>query len=219
MSVDDYVLAVKAKLDEISPFEEPLNFIDENGDATANKVKPIVEYIKAELSHASEFCLNDLPLSLLAKDADYDEEDVVIDPIGIGHIEGVDTYKRLVRVRLLGGEWRRDCTAFITSSDADYIKQQNIYTRGGVCKPVVVVVPEKNELELYSFHTNNECCHHTHAHVFYINPRMDVTRIKSDISDFIVLKCAAMVSVIMENPNGAQAFLNEYNTKLNSILK
>lgn len=231
MKTQEYIDAVKAKLDEVSPFGEPGSFIAAGGDTDYDKVKPIIAYIEEELPHACEYCLNNLPVSLLAKDVTLDAYDVTIDREGVGHVEGIENYYRLTRVSV--PVWQRDVTAFITSADPAYLLQQKFWTRGGIAKPVVAWVPEKSELELYSF-PNSGCAPHHHSHVeaevYYINPKKtageyDPTKkgdkrsnyVHSPISDYIVLRCAACVLEILgQDPT---VFLTEYNNKLNDILK
>lgn len=228
---DEYIKRVKVKLEEISPFDEPQSFIvagnqtDPNDYADVSTVKPIISYIEESLDEATRDCLNNLPLSLLASDIDDDKECFKIDEHGVGHVDGFDEHMRLVRVASL--VWERDVTAFITSSDPLYLLQQNKYTRGKCCKPVVAYVPERQELELYSFphhgHCDNHCddhcdCASSHAKVYYIDCRKKAERVQSKIEDFIVLRCAALVLEILKDEN-ASVMMTEYNNKLNDILK
>lgn len=221
MTRDNYIQRVKVKLEEISPFDEPQSFIVADGDPDYQKVKPIISYIEESLDEATRDCLNNLPLSLLASDIEDDKECFHIDKHGVGHVDGFDEYMRLVRVA--SPVWERDVTAFITSSDPLYLLQQNKYTRGKCCKPVVAYVPERQELELYSFPPNmrpEDCCDcaSSHAKVYYIDCRKKAEKVSSHIEDFIVLRCAALVLEILKDQNAA-AIMTEYNNKLNDILK
>ena len=62
---EEYIEAVKVKLEEISPFKEPDHFIDGTSDPDFDCVKPIVSYIEKNLDEAAQNCLRSLPLSLL----------------------------------------------------------------------------------------------------------------------------------------------------------
>ena len=42
--------AVKVKLEEISPFDEPETFLAANGDSSYENVKPILSYIEQKVS-------------------------------------------------------------------------------------------------------------------------------------------------------------------------
>lgn len=220
MQRSDYIQKVKAKLEEISSFSDPgsLQILDQG---ESDVVKPIISYIEESLDEATRDCLNNLPLSLLSSDIDSDRECTIIDESGVGHVDNFDEYKRLVRV--CSPHWERDVTAFITSSDPTYLLQQNKYTRGKCAKPVVAYVPERQELELYSFpmhgHCDDHCgCKPTHARVYYIDCRKKAERVQSKIEDFIVLRCATIVLEILKDQN-AQVMAAEYANKLNDILK
>lgn len=217
----DYINKVKAKLEEISPFEEPASLIAASGDSTYDKVKPIISYIDATLDEATKDCLNNLPLSLLASDVDEEQYCLPIDLGGVGHISGMDEYLRFVRISC--PVWERDVTVFITSSDPLYLIQQNKYTRGKCCKPAVAYVPERNELELFSFPPEMRPedvgdCASVHANLYYIDCKKKAEMVQSKIEDFIVLRCAALVLEILKDQNAA-AMMTEYNNKLNDILK
>ena len=144
--------AVKVKLEEISPFDEPQSFIAA-GDNAANTVKPIISYINSTLDEAAKRCLYSLPLSLLHADVEHSKPAMYIDEHGVG-IFPIGRNIRMVRFRhpaLL-----RDITAFITTEDALYLLQQNRYTRGGIAKPVAVIAANGTQnaigqMEIYSF--------------------------------------------------------------------
>lgn len=148
MTRQEYIKAVKAKLDEISPFDEPGSFIAAEGDSDYDKVKPVVSYIESELDHAAQFCLNTLPLSLLGGDIQSETFDMRVTDDGVGIIDDICDYMRLARLHV--GGWQRDVTAFISTSSPLYLLQQNKYTRGGSAKPVVAYNPEEKTLECYS---------------------------------------------------------------------
>jgi len=210
----EYINAVKAKLDEISPFEEPDHFIAATSvtgdtlDEDYTKVKPVISYIESELDNAAQFCLNALPISLLADDVDEDTMTVCIDANGVGHIKDFYEYLRLLRVACV--QFDRDVTAFITSVSPIYLLQQNKYTRGGQAKPVVSYTPEKAELELFSFPAalNNQ---HSMANVRYIDCRKKVEMVHSHIERFIVIRAAMNVMRILGDDNAVARLTNEFN--------
>jgi len=220
MTRAQYIDKVKAKLEEISPFADPASLlVMDNGQNT--NVKPIISYIESSLDEAAKDCLNNLPLTLLASDVDEQQYCLPIDMQGVGHLNGMDEYLRFIRVECAA--WERDVTAFITSSDPLYLIQQNKYTRGKCSKPVVAYVPERNELELFSFPPSmrpEDCgdCASVHANVYYINCNKKAERVQSKIEDFIVLRCAALVLEILKDQNAA-TMMAEYNNKINDILK
>lgn len=224
MTRDGYILAVKAKLDEISPFDEPNGFIAADNDPDYDEVKPIVSYIEETLDKAAWFCLNNLPATLLAKDVSADQIKAVIDRRGVGHISGIDEYWRLLRLRDDACFWERDVTAFISTADPIYLLQQNAHTRGGCSKPVVVYSPETAELELYSYPASCGCgcacgTFTLPVTLYYINSHIPAEQVQSAVEDFIVLVCAAYVEEIIGDANAAKVFMEKYENKANTILQ
>ena len=216
MTRKEYIDAVKVKLDEVSTFEEPENFIAADGDAGYDKVKPIVAYIDDCLDKSAWFCLNNLPLTLLSLDIDTEEHYVNIDSNGVGIITNIDEYMRLVRLRVANGAWSRDVVSFISTSNPLYSLQTRKWTRGGTDKPIVAFNPEYQQLELYSFPSKTAT---TTAALTYIQCDRKVQQVASPISDFIVLRCAAYVAEILGDANNAQLFLQEYTAKTQEVLQ
>lgn len=216
MTRPDYIQAVKAKLEEISPFDEPASFIAADPDEQG-KIKPIQSYIDSELDRAARYCLNTLPLSLLSKDVTSSDKNASVDEGGVGHIGEMSQYLRLVRVHDNGKVWKRDVTAFMTTSDALYLLQQNVFTRGGVAKPVVVINPEQGELELFSFPPKLGLKTES-LKVYYIDGSVVAESVKSDISEYIILVCAAYVAEILQDTNRATTLRTEFQEKVASII-
>lgn len=165
MNRQEYIDAVKVKIEEISPFDEPEHFIGEDDDS-ANTVKPIKEYIIRSLDEAAHNCLLSLPLSLLHADVEkltslltpdekYAEGDIedgkvrtYIDEKGVGRL---NVWQNIRLVRYHHSALQRDITAFITTEDPLYLIQQNKFTRPGQCKPVGVWSAAERQMEIYSF--------------------------------------------------------------------
>lgn len=218
---------IKVKLEEISPFEEPTNFIAAAADPAYDKVKAVVAYIKQEIKPAIHYCLNNLPLTLLAKDIHADTKDIKIEQNGLGYIENMPEYYRYIRCSV-PSHWKRDVIAFITSANPLYLLQQNKYTRGGICKPVVAIVPESKRLELYSFPDVSQTAsaypitESGAAVINYINPDVTLSSgnydVSSDISDFIALRCAQQVYEIF-GMEQAKIMQGEMIAKLEQVTK
>jgi hypothetical protein len=209
MTRQEYINKVKVKLDEVSPFDEPLTFIAADGDSSYDKVKPIVNYIDELLDNATQFCLRVLPLSLLSADVEKKEEELTVSN-KIGEIKGYAD-RRLCRVRV--ADWKRDVTHFFTSEDANYLIQQNEHTRSGIAKPSVFYVAEEDHLELYSFSyetTTNS------ALVWSIDTLKRTEDVESNISDFIALKCAQLVLDVLGSTNSA-IMEKEFERKVNAV--
>ena len=222
-----YIEAVKVKLEEISPFDEPESFIADSDDA-ADTVKPIISYIEQSLDEAAHNCLRSLPLTLLHADIARTTGIIPINSDGVGIIP-ISVNRRFVRFRqdLL----KRDITAFITTEDPLYLIQQDKDVRGGVCKPVAVVSSDYNalaaangQLEIYSFPA---AYYSTSSQIFYLTsidltkkPGSDETNyIASPIEEFIVLECAAMVASILGDTATTQICQAQYQAKLQATLQ
>lgn len=238
MTRQEYIEAVKVKIEEISPFDEPDAFIADD-DSSANTVKPIISYIDKSLDEAVKNCLLTLPLTLLHADVEVESSDIdVIDSDGVGYF-GINPNNRFIRFH--HADLQRDITAFITSEDPIYLLQQNKHTRGGLCKPVAVVccspyAPDAmpGTMEIYSLKPNS-----TKAYVLlYINvdKKPGVVSdyptstpgtyqytasqlVKSPIEDLIVLECARIVLNILKDYDGAKVCENEQAAKIQAILK
>lgn len=229
-----YIDAVKVKLEEISPFYEPENFIAD-GDDAASTTKPIISYIDQSLDEAAHNCLNSLPLTLLHADIERTTGTLYIDVNGVGFVRPLSTARRFVRLRqnLL----KRDITAFISSEDPLYLLQQNEHTRGGIAKPVAVFSSDNNgvysgQMEIYSFpeaerNTNSEqyvlLSINVHKHPddkSTVDPAFtDTDCVKSPIEEYIVLECAAMVASILGDAATAQTCQAQFQAKLQSLLQ
>jgi hypothetical protein len=222
MTIAEYIEKVKSKLDEFSPFEEPTSFIAADGDADYAKVKPLVAYIENELPNAVRYCLSILPQSLLTKDIEKTETLFSLKGrVGVIYSEDLTlSTQRFVRVQV-PNYWRRDVTAFIKSEDVEYLLQQNEHTRGGVSKPVVVYVAERDILELYSFPNKLEGegidTDEWDAIIWSVDTHKTADMVKSSIEDFIVIKCAQLVADILGNTNASTAMDNEFQRKVTAL--
>ena len=229
---EEYIEAVKVKLEEISPFKEPDHFIDGTSDPDFDCVKPIVSYIEKNLDEAAQNCLRSLPLSLLHADIERKTDGFSVDVNGVGFITGIHANYRYVRFR--HEALKRDITAFITSEDPLYLVQQNEHVRGGLAKPVAVLASihdgsNAGQIEIYSFKPKMDdsfdpSAVSTDFVLLYINTEKTAGRdtahpVQSPIEDLIVLECAKMVFAILGNFDGVKSCENEQAEKIQAILK
>lgn len=216
----ELIQAVKVKLEEISPFDEPLSFIVADGDPDYEKVKPIVSYIEDTLDKSAWKCLNDLPTTILVQDIDKVENTCDVEVDGVGHFDcsALSSSPRFIRVK--GEQWKKDCTVILSSNDALSLLQDSEFTRGGFCKPSVVFVSETNELRLYSFKSESFITAGTaNCTIWYIDCTKNAEDVQSDIADFIALQCAAHVYDILGRNDYSQLMLAEYDTKKQLVLQ
>lgn len=217
---EEYILRVKALLEEISPFEEPSEFIAADGDIAYDRVKPIVSYIDSVLDKAAYYCLNNLPTTLLSEDIDSRTEIAVIDVDGVGRIERVPNHWRFVRVKDNGKMLKRDITAFISSNNPLYLLQQNVHTRGGKAKPVAAYVPEFTTLEIYSFYYHTQLADsNTEMVLDYIETIKEVENVRSEIAKYICWVAAYYVYEILGDINNAKAMMTEYENAVANVLQ
>lgn len=232
MTRQEYIDAVKVKIEEISPFDEPDAFI---ANDPTSPVKPIISYIDKSLDEAAKNCLSSLPLRLLHADVETDHPSIDVRADGVGSFGLANlANKRIIRFR--HGELERDITAFITTEDPLYLLQQNKHTRGGQCKPVGVLSSDGgNKIEVYSFEATGEersingmggtpPNFDYYTWILYINtdkkPNSDAigAKVLSPIDDLIVLECARIVENILGDVNAAQICQNDFNAKVQAIL-
>lgn len=147
MTRKEHIEAVKVKLEEISPFDEPSSFIAA-GDDDFKKAKPILSYIEQSIDEAASFCLKSLPASLLHADVEISEPTMQISSDGVGYFS-VSTNIRFMRFH--HPALARDITSIITSEDPLYLVQQNRYTRAKTQKPVAVLSSNADMRDLGEF--------------------------------------------------------------------
>ena len=215
---------VKTKLDEHSPFDEPQSFIAAAGDPDFDKVKPIVKYIDDLLNEAANDCLRVLPLTLVG--ADVTKLSVasvtITDEVGsVALAANSLLHARFTRVR--ADHWKKEVSAFITSSDAMYLTQQNKTVCGKYCKPIVAIVPEKDCLELYSFpgkadSSTTPAPPAITADIYYISCDKVAENVASDVDELVVIRCAELVCNVFGNQS-ANVFKTEFQEKVNSVLQ
>lgn len=221
MDRQEYIDAVKVKIEEISPFDEPESFIADD-DSSANTVKPIREYIIESLDEATKNCLLTLPLSLLHADVERSNPTMVINNRGVGEF-AISPNRRFIRFRH-SSALERDITAFITSEDPQYLVLQNPHCRPGQCKTMAVVSSDMGQMEIFSYPESLYGTTQTDAYLLSIDlgkkPGSDETNhVLSPIEDLIVLECARMVFNILGNYDGAKVCENEQTAKIQAILK
>lgn len=222
MTREQLIDAVKVKIEEISPFDEPESFIADD-DSSANTVKPIISYIDKSLDEAAKNCLMTLPLTLLHADVERINPTMVINDKGVGEF-AISPNRRFIRFRH-SSALERDITAFITSEDPQYLVMQNPHCRPKQCKTMAVVSSDMGQMEIYSYPEFLYGTTQTDAYLLSIDlskkPNSDATgaKVLSPIEDLIVLECARMVFNILKDYDGAKVCENEQAAKIQAFLK
>lgn len=219
MTRQEYIDAVKVKIEEISPFDEPEAFI---ANDPTSPVKPIISYIDKSLDEAAKNCLSSLPLRLLHADVERSNPTMVINDKGVGEF-AISPNRRFIRFRH-SSALERDITAFITSEDPQYLVMQNPHCRPKQCKTMAVVSSDMGQMEIYSYPESLYGATQTDAYLLSIDlakkPGSDATgaKVLSPIDDLIVLECARIVENILGDTNAAQICQNDFNAKVQAIL-
>ncbi len=135
VTVGEIVRQVKEYLNEVPSV---------NSASVLNGSVPITERIRAIIPECAVFLMDgkDMP--------DRVKNSLAVDPDGMGTMEVPEDFGKLHELRL--SCWKRSVFGTIGIGSGVYARQQNIVTRGGVCRPVVALVPygNKRRLELYS---------------------------------------------------------------------
>ena len=231
MTRQEYIEAVKVKIEEISPFDEPDAFVAEAN----NVVKPIVSYIEKSLDEAGRNCLRSLPLSLLHADALRETPQLTIDEDGVARFP-ISTNRRFYRFR--HEDLERDITTFITSEDPLYLVMQNKHIRPKQAKTLAVVSSDidpttgKGQMEIYTLKPTSDTSavllsidlSKTVGEATDFTPNLTPAQaqaqlVQSPIEELIVLECARMVFNILKDYDGAKVCENEQQAKIQAILK
>lgn len=189
---------IKAKLEELSPFEEP----DALVAIATSDVKPMDSYITEMLTCACDDVLSAVPLHLVRETVkDIDAAGGMSVAEGVGYVDVPCDFLRLHTVRF--GKWRRDVKAAITPESPSYVLQRNKYTRGGMEKPVVAV--NDGRFEIYSVSEGDEC------EVFRYIPMTceGCDEFEDSIAEMVVLRCAVLVLEVFSEFDKAKVLSEE----------
>jgi hypothetical protein len=146
MTKIEIIERVKVLLEEVSPFDDGLQVLNED-------VHPIQSYIENSIMPALEQLLLACPLHLTTavEFATEEEIDDIMSMIesgtrNIGRIDIPEDFLRLHTIKI--DNWEKSVHRAISIESPEYALQQNLYTRGGASKPVVV--KKTGRLELYT---------------------------------------------------------------------
>jgi len=131
-------------MEELTPFDDGLIVL--NSD-----VKPIESYIEETIQPTFDNLLLFCPLHLTTPVYLPAMTDKTDNGRKIGFITIPEDFIRIHTIKMKG--WERPVHRPITIENPDYLKQLNLYTRGGSAKPVVL---KREKLELYTFSLTDE---------------------------------------------------------------
>jgi len=184
---------VKAKIDEIIPEGEGVQFSEES---SPNISDPYNLFINSILDETAKKTLMSTPVHVIVP-TDASTQTVTADSGGdkIGYIQLPDNFLRLISLKMT--DWEREVNFAITTYDPLYALQRNKYVRGGISKPViayswrVISDASKRVLEYYSVDEN-----HTIEKFLYV-PETVAEEVQSNLVDAMTWFCAGMVLQII----------------------
>ena len=147
------IKAVLAKLEELSPYENPSAFTADG--QMENVVRPVWSYADEMLDESIKEAVTMLPLKHLTEDIDNITVTANIDADGVGTVEVPDDKEMLRMAYLQFPEWERSVTRPVDEFSDIAMMQSNPFTRGGTSKPVVVWLSGDKEWKCYSFPQGN----------------------------------------------------------------
>lgn len=205
----DIIKRVKVKLEELSPFDEPSNFLA----IPDNSVKPIQNYIDDTLDKSFDDVLLSVPLHFIREAITNYSPEIIIDNEGVGTCAVPENFLRLHTVSF--PEWRRDVKAYITPAvnSSAYNLQRNRYTRGKFEKPVIAI--NNGKFEIYTLKKEPILGQYTFR---YIPITENGTLLFEDgLSEYLVIQNAIHILQIFEQNDKAKILSEELSNKIKVI--
>ena len=185
---------VKIKLEESHPYED-VEVIN----------SPLIKELLDECTDETQLLA---PVYLLQPEEHaVSTNDIVENPDNTGYIVLPDDFLRLVSFKM--SAWKKALIEAISEDHPKYNLQKNIYTRGGISKPVAVIRYEPGEnnrkvIEYYSVTNNN----HNVDRLLYVN-RKKAENLQNDLVDPLTWICASKVLEIEGEPQAAESAMKK----------
>ena len=217
---DDLVKAVKARLDEFSPFEEPTSLVA----LPTSEVKPMDSIIENILAKAQDSVLMVVPLYLVESTT----IDITSEANGIRTTAGMAVMGRMAGDTEVGvmqvpsdflrlhtvkfDTWRRSVNGTHAESSEIYKVQRNPHTRGRSEKPVICINDRMFEIYSLTFPQAEQ----THCTKFSYIPRTNegATVFEDSIAPLVILEAARMCLEIFGDTTGVKMLAEEEKTWL-----
>jgi len=212
---DEVVKAVKARLDEFSPFEEPEELVA----LAQSEVKPLDSIIENILAKAQDDVLMVVPLDLVENTiVDITSEANGISTLGqtpvmgrlagdtnVGWLKMPHNFLRLHTAKF--DVWRRAVKETVSSESDKYLEQRNPYTRGKTEKPVICTNDGYFEVYSLPFAVTEQ----THCTKFSYIPKTDQfeTTFEDSIAPLVILEAARVCCEIFGKVNETKMLAGE----------
>lgn len=220
MTRGEIIKAVKGRLDEFSPFDEPTSLVA----LQTSDVKPMDSIIESVLAKAQDSVLMVVPLYLvrettidMTQEGDGTQTVSGMGVIGrmtgdgeVGVIELPQDFLRLHTVKY--DTWRRVVNVAYNEGDEMYKLQRNRHTRGRTEKPVVCICDGRMEIYSLTFPVGEQ----GHCERFLYIPRTSEGAVvfEDTIAPLVVLEAARMCLETFGDLNGVKALAEEEKTWL-----
>lgn len=191
MTREELINLVKTKIDEISPRGMAVHTVGES-DA-----KPVLVLADELLDESAREVLLKAPVYRLVTSSMY----IIpkIKPDGSGYVLLPNDFIRLVEFKMK--EWQRPVNEPVLAGTEIARRQHNKFLRGGICKPVCVLVNREGRLllEYYSVKESHE------VECFEYVKRRAAEDMPVDIQPVVAWFCASKVLEIIGKANEAKA--------------
>ena len=201
MTKQGLINKIKAKLEEIAPFDDS-SFLEQD-----NLVKPITSYIEDALVNSCNQARLIIPLHLF-KPKEFENKDIYKTSDLTGYVILPSDFLRLYAFRMMS--WKRDVTDAISTQNPQYKLQKNRYTMGKPESPVCVintnvefydsVPPGETKLQRLSktleYYSIRKFVLHKIERALYV-PLFDEANIEDELSEFYSLCTCIDVLAIM----------------------
>lgn len=210
----DLIGMVKVRIDEMMPEGEGVQFEVQD---LANTTDTLDLVINALLDPAAKELFQIFPNKSYIE-GKASTGSAVDNTDGTGYVVLPDDYIRLKSFKMDG--WEREVTEPINMEHPLYIRQRNIYTRGGKAKPVCVIKDKvitgavTKVLEYYSLEENDT---HTVDQFIYI-PELAAENVQTNLQNSLAWLCAVHVLEIGGRSDAAKLAMEQYNITTQNLL-
>jgi hypothetical protein len=197
MTRENFISQVKAKMDELTPFNEGLVISD------GMNTNPVFSHIDGLVNECVYEVIISSPVHIFpTKNAVTAVADVTISD-NVGKVVLPTDFAKMASVEFT--EWERPVLTVITDQDPKYLLQKNKYTRAGASKPVVVLrtIDDKRIIECYTLISAEG------AKVKYV-AKLTIEQMPEIILPALMWYVASKVYASMEDPKNSESAFKNY---------
>lgn len=183
-------------------------------DEASSEVSEIAARFNIEefLEEATVELLKTAPLSALRNITSITSAPVSLGD-GSGYVELPSDFLRLAEFRMKG--WRRSVFIPLLLNSKEYNRQFNPYTRGGIGKPKVAIVPHGQVTRLLYWSLLPDTIHE--AEIASYVPICSPENLSDELLDALCWLTATLVLAVCNNPQGSDVARSRYNQIFNML--